>query len=316
MAKRASATGLRSEQLKSALARALEGEPRLLRDLLSRHGGLPSPRPNLDLAAAFGEEIAPHGAKARRLLEALAREEADTDRAEAFLPVAAAFGFASLLLEGHGAEGGGAARGAEEAACLRALYELASDERPPVRLGALGALEGLGKRQSGGADRLARCFAEWVDEEEREPRWWALSVALELIADRQAVAGLKDPPALFEVVDRIIDDVVNAPRAAERSGARRRVLKVLPAALATMVTSLRGGSAWLEARCGDARDPGLREVLDEAIERLRKRGGAEKAETLRALTSALASSAKPPRDPSRSNEPARGRGRKARGKGA
>jgi hypothetical protein len=298
MPKPNASTGLRSEQLLLALSRALAGEPRALRELLARHGGLPSPRPNLELAAAFGEEVARHGLRARRLLEALASDESSAERAEAFLPVAAAFGFASLAI---GEE--------DEASSLRALFELASDERPPVRLGARSALSQLGTRRKDGADRLVACFIAWTEAEDREARWWAEGVALELVAERKPMMGLSEPAQLFEVLERILGDLEGAPRAAQRSAARRRAMNVLPDTLAAVVGMLRGGDAWLEGRCAEARDPELRQAFAATIERLRKRGSGEKAETLRALEAALAASAKPPRDPTRSHERS-GRGRR------
>ncbi len=297
--------GLQSEALRSALEKALAGEPRALEDLLARFGGLPSPRPNLTLAAAFGEELAGRE-RALPLLERLARDDAPGDTARAFLPVAAAYGLALRV-----------ARGADVEAAWEALFALATDDRPPVRIGVVGALAHLAPRIPGGADVLVARFARWSGhDEDREERWSALAVALEVVAERHTLAGVTDEGAFFAWLERVVADVTLAPRAAERSVARRRAVVGLPPALAAAVSAKRGGAAFFEARCAEARDPELRRVLEETIERLRKRGGAEKPETLRAFAEALASSKKPPRDPTRSNEAARGRGRKARGRGA
>ncbi|HEV3032763.1 MAG TPA: hypothetical protein VG319_14035, partial [Polyangia bacterium] len=54
----AAGEGLRSEPLRAALREALAGRPVALEQLLVRHGGGPDPRPNLKLAAAFGDEMA------------------------------------------------------------------------------------------------------------------------------------------------------------------------------------------------------------------------------------------------------------------
>jgi hypothetical protein len=298
-------SGLQSEALKSALEKALAGDATGLEDLLARFGGLPSPRPHLALAAAFGEELASRDRGALALLTRLARDPSPANTPTAFLPVAAAHGFAARLAQGKDVE-----------AAWDALFALAADERTPVRIGTIAALAQLAPRSPGGADLLIKRFAAWCDHDNREERWGALGVALEVIAERHTLETVDDLPALFEWLDRVLDDVAAAPRSSERSSSRRRVFIGLPPALATAVASKRPGAAWLEERCRGARHPDLRQALEETIERLRRRGGAEKVETLKALADALASSKKPPRDPTRSNEPARGRGRKARGRGA
>src|SRR5690606_7647327 len=102
MSKRSNAQlGLQSEALKAALERAIAGDDRVLRQLLSRFGGMPSPRPNLPLAAAFGEDAARYGAAALPLLASLAAEDASVDERESYLPVAAAHGLTSLLARGE-----------------------------------------------------------------------------------------------------------------------------------------------------------------------------------------------------------------------
>ncbi len=305
MAKKSTTQGLQSEALRAALEKALDGDVRALEDLLARFGGLPSPRPHLALAAAFGEELAGRDRGALALLLRLARDDSPAEAPTAFLPVAAAHGLAARLAQGKDVE-----------PAWEAIFALAADERTPVRIGTVAALAQLAPRAPGGADRLVERFAGWCDHEDREERWGAVGVALEIVAERHTLENLGDEAALFDWLGRVLDDVTSAPRAAERSTARRRVLVGLPAALSLAVASKRGGVEWLEARCGEARDPELRRVLDETIERLRRRGGAEKPETLQALAASLASSKKPPRDPTRSNEAARGRGRKARGRGA
>src|SRR5262249_50272824 len=50
--------GWTSEPLREALRDALAGRVAPLATLLARHGGGPDPRPNLRLAAAFGDEMA------------------------------------------------------------------------------------------------------------------------------------------------------------------------------------------------------------------------------------------------------------------
>jgi hypothetical protein len=92
--------GLESKAMRAALEEALSGRPSgaaRLETLLARHGGLPSPRPNLKLAAAFGEEAASHGLAAIPLLLRMAGHVSKESDPRDFLPVAAAFAIVSLL---------------------------------------------------------------------------------------------------------------------------------------------------------------------------------------------------------------------------
>jgi len=90
--------GLKSEALRAALQKALAGRDDDLLRLLAHHGGLPAPRPNFDLAAAFGVEVAAHPGDVTRLLARLAADDAAPDTAQAYLPVAAVYGYVYLTL--------------------------------------------------------------------------------------------------------------------------------------------------------------------------------------------------------------------------
>jgi hypothetical protein len=82
--------------------------------------------------------------------------------------------------------------------------------------------------------------------------------------------------------------------------------------------SFRGepsGVQWLEEQCRSAKAVDVRQLLEHALVLLKKRGSSEKVETLRGLQEALASSAKPPRDPARIREGLTGRGKKRRARG-
>src|SRR5204863_7038971 len=104
-------------------------------DLFLRHGGGPDPRPNLKLAAAFGDELAGPGAEdaderaPARLLARLAGDDAAPDTPQVFLPMAAAHGWVGRLRARRDVD-----------AAWDALRELAGDERPPVRAATLAAL--------------------------------------------------------------------------------------------------------------------------------------------------------------------------------
>ena len=118
--------GLRNEALRAALVEALHGSSTKLEELLARLGALPTSRPNLTLAAAFGTEVTQLSGPVERLLLKLGAEDAAPDTPRAFLPVAAAHAWTALLREG---------KLKHPAQAWSALAELAGDERSPVRLG-------------------------------------------------------------------------------------------------------------------------------------------------------------------------------------
>lgn len=310
--------GLRSEALQAALRAALAGRSSALADLLARHGGAQSGRPNLKLAAAFGAELAGHpGPAARQLLQELGASDADPETAYVFLPIVAAHGWVALL--DH--EESRAGEGHVAAVAWDALRELAADERTPVRLGTVDALVTYAAK--GGARRLVNHVTEWLDRDAsaegrhaREEKFGATAVALETLADRRAMAALAEPTAMTSYLSRVADEIAGAPRAAERSDARRRALAALPRALAGVALRWNGDErvvSWLEAECARTHHPDMRAALADTLVRLSETGrgdglGAAASERLRR---ALQGSAKPPRDPSRIR-PGHGRGRVSR----
>ncbi len=299
------AEGLGSAELKRMLALAMGGNARELSFWLARFGGQPGPRPNLALLQGFGAEAASHGDRALRVLSLFAKNDAAPDTSEVFLPMVAAHGFAQLIVRDKAIR-----------ASWAALFELAADERIQVRLATVAALVELCAKKS--SDALVIEAESWLSNEDRELRWGALAVTCDVFAERRVIDSLVDRARWLAFLAALLDDVADAPRAAERSDARRRMTAAMPAPIALVAQSFRGepsGIAWLEEQCRRATVIDMRSVLENAIERLRKRGGSEKVETLEALNAALASSAKPPRDPSRIRE-GTGRGKKRRSRGA
>lgn len=295
--------GLRSEELRGALGDALAGRGERLGELLARHGGLPGPQPNLALAAAFGDAIGGEGKGARRVLQAFREEPAPPEHSRVFLPIAAAYGYAARLESD--------ARDA-----WHGVFELTSDDRAPVRVGLIGALGAWAARARGRLDRLVSEAESWLEWEDRDHRYAAAALVLDVIAETRALDGAEDRGAVLAWMERAIAEVKDAPRAAERSPARRRIVAALPGALALVASTMRGepdGIEWLRARCAEATHPDVRGAMQVAIDRLRKGAGAQSGATIEALRQALASSAKPPRDPSRIRE-GTGRGKKGRGR--
>ena len=296
------AEGLRSEALQTALGAALAGNVAPLEDLLCRYGGGADPRPNFRLAAAFGAEAESRSAVVTRLLARFGAEDAAPDTARVFLPIAAAHGWVGRLRAG-----------ADQAQAWAALEALAADERPPVRLGTLDALAPFVLRR-GGADALLANADGWLDGEDRELSFGGAALVLEVFASRQVLGAVGDPRALLAYLSRVIEAVATAPRSAERSDARRRVLQALPRAVATGVVAYAGGDrgpAWLEEECARAAHPDVRAALSESLQKLRGQAEGASALLVERLRGALQSSAKPPRDPTR-KRPGTDRGRASR----
>ena len=301
MSRASSNEGLRSEALRAALASALAGKPEPLEDLFRRHGDGHGARPNLRLAAAFGAEMAALPGSASRLLDRLGANDGAPDTADVFMPIAAAHGWVGRLRAKH-----------EVGAAWAALAMLAGDERAPVRLGTLDALASVAARPGGGAALLAQAI-DWLEIDDREVRFGAAGVVVEVFADRQALAAVADPETLLDYLSRAIAAVAGAPRAAERSDARRRLLLALPRTLATVAAGLRGdrGAGWLEDECRDARHPDVRGALSKTILILADKSSGQGAALAQGLRAVLEGSAKPPRDPTRIR-PGAARGRTSR----
>jgi hypothetical protein len=171
-----------------------------------------------------------------------------------------------------------------------------------VRVGTLDALSGYAARD-GGAAALLNAARAWLEMEDREICFGASALAIEVFADRRVISRSGSGTGLLDYLSRTIAAVADAPRAAERSEGRRRLLQSLPKTMAATVMALSAGdrgATWLEAECTSARHPDLRAVLSDTVVRLST--GKEEvlsesvAERLRA---ALKGSAKPPRDPTR-----------------
>jgi hypothetical protein len=294
--------GLKSEALRAALGTALTGKPAALEAMLCRYGAGPHLRPNLKLAVALGAEIAQMPGPIARLLTRLGGNDAAPDTPEVFLPVAAAYGWAARL-----------AAGLDQREAWSALAALAADERAPVRLGTREALIAYAMRPEG-ADALLGIATEWLENPQREDRYGTAGVVLEVLSDRRVLAALDDHDALFDYLSRALAEIAEAPRAAERSDGRRRLLLSLPGAFAAVVVAHRAadrGPEWLETACIAARHPDVRGALSDAILSLRQEQQGQGVALIQRLRAALEGSAKPPRDPTL-RRPSIGRGRDSR----
>ena len=296
--------GLGSVELKQKLTQAIAGKPSELAFWLSRFGGMPSTRPNLALAAGFGAEAASYGDKALKVLGVLAGNVAPPDTADVFLPIAAAYGYAALIRWKIAVR-----------PSWQAIFALAADERSPVQHAMITALTDLAASTT--PDALIAEADAWIAHENRDERWNALMVAVSVLSERHAMEAITDREGWLDRLSRILTDVGDAPRAAERSEGRRRLLAALPAAIALVTSSFRAspnGVEWLQAECERATQVDVRNALSSAIDAMRKRGASEKTDVLEHLRLALASSAKPDRHAARRKE-GTNRGKKQQSRG-
>jgi hypothetical protein len=296
--------GLKSEALRAALAQALAGDSARLSELLARHGALPSPKPNLKLAQAFGAELSSAPGEVGPLLTRLSQSADEDAGARAFLPIAAAHGWAGRIRAGRELE-----------LAWAALQELCADTRAAVRLGTLDALVGLATRE-GGADQLVQRATGWLEGmdrrgADRELGFGAAALVVEALGEPRVLSGLRDVDGLLAYLSALLDCIGGAPRAAERSDGRRRVLTSLAASLPVVVSSLRAGergNTWFLAECERTAHPDLRRMLSDCIVKLHGQGGEAGVAPLRR---ALEASAKPLRDPTLKRK-GTGRGKQTR----
>ena len=103
------------------------------------------------------------------MLGALAREQAEADTARAFLPIAAAFGYAARLKS-------------DPRDAWDGVRELAADDRAPVRIGLTDALHAFSARAAGNVDLLVAHAAEWLELDDRDHVYAAQAIALDVVA--------------------------------------------------------------------------------------------------------------------------------------
>jgi hypothetical protein len=291
---------LRNELIARALDQALASGDRRVVALLAHAGGIPGPRPNVELAAAVGDELArAGGAGADALLDtflAFDEQAAHGRSPEAFLPYVAAFVLVARLGRGKGVEGAWAA-----------LHGLAGDARAVVREGVAAALARAATSRPGFAAEFVGRASTWTDG------FLHAAVALEAFATKAFLEAPLDVEALRERLDEAIALAENAPRSAERSQGRRRLLEVVERALAPLVLRHRSLVPWLRGKLG-TQQPEVRAAFEGLITRLPRAGAP--LDVLEPLRAELDRSAPPRRDPTTFRGPTRGRGRKAQGRSA
>jgi hypothetical protein len=297
-----SAEGFQSNNLRVALRDALGGKTGELERLLSCLGAVVTAKPNLKLAAAFGVELAALPGTVAPLLRKFGGEDAAPDTDRAFLPIAAAHGWAARVRVKREVE-----------VAWAALAELAADERAAVRLGTRDALMTLAAQDGGVDDVLARGIS-WLDIEDREIRFGAAATVVEVLGERRLLSSLRDHEALRDYLSRLIGEIADAPRSAERSEGRRRVLAALPTTLAVVLGTDDDSLAaqrWFEAECTRADHTAVRKMLSDALVKLRGPAHGQVNAVIEEMRKILEGSAKPLRDPTRLR-PGQGRGKSSR----
>lgn len=279
--------GLKSEAIKGALDKALRGRLDELQGLLAHHGNMPSPRPNLELAAAFGVEIASQTRDVTSLLSTLAATNAEADTADIFVPIAAGYGWVALIRVLP-----------DNQIAWDAVHEFLADERAPVCVGIRDALV----RHCGYPDQSDRLMAQalrWMDEDGQDTQFGVAALLVEIFAKKTIITKLADPSGLQEFLSRTLAAVGDAPRSASRWESYRRLLAALPPAIATYVASAGAGSVlaqaahdWLKNECTIAREVPVRGLLSESIIQLRAPSRGQAASQVDALHAALAAGTK------------------------
>gem|GEM_PF-383148 len=284
---------LRSDQIRLALDEAIARGDQRFFSLLSRHGNLPGPQPNTDLAAAVGDLLA-----SRREAQALVRQMLVLDEREApgqspqiFLIMVAAQALAARIIAKIDVDGS-----------WQELQVLAGDPRKLVRDGVVRALERVAVQQGGGA-ALAR-LAAWTDG------FLQAAVALEALALRPVLDRMQ-PSDVGELLARLDETATlaeEARRADERTQGRRRLLEALADALPPIAARFPDALAWLAGRA-TTQQPELRQAIELCLVGLKRHSLTDDA--LDPIRKALDGSVPPLRDPTHYKGPTRGRGRKA-----
>ncbi|MBK8171531.1 MAG: hypothetical protein IPK60_14455 [Sandaracinaceae bacterium] len=286
--------GIRNDVIAAALPRALASDDRKLFDLLTRASVAPGLRLHSELALGFADELVRlNHPRTLSLLREMTQTDAKPHAPEEFLLIAAAHGFGALVRMKR-----------DVRPAWAELKDMADDERALVRASVAEAI-GTVLVRLGNADSFLIEAQSWMDD------FFTAAVALETLTQKHVMATVQDPEAMLGLLDQGVSMIEKATRASERRPGRRRLLDVLPQAVATCVAAMRGGQDWLVARA-QTRDPDLRETFEKALGLLGRKG-AHTAE-LEAVVNSLDTSKKPRRDPLTDVGPTRGRSKKHRGR--
>ncbi len=291
---------LRNEVIARALDQAIASGDRRVVTLLAHAGNASGARANVELAAAVGEELALAGGPGADALLvtflAVGERKAQGRNPEVYLPYVAAFALAARIVRGRGESGAWAD-----------LHGLAGDGRALVREGVVTALTRAALSRPALVAEFLERASSWTDG------FLHAAVALELLTTKPFLETPLDIDVLRARLDEAIDLAENAPRSAERSQGRRRLLETIEQALVPLLMRHRSLGPWLQGKLG-SQQPELRTAFEGLVQRLSRAGAP--LDLLEPLRSELDRSAPPRRDPTTFRGPTRGRGRKAQGRTA
>lgn len=287
--------GFRNDALPRALDEAIGGDARSLFELLARLGGLPGPRPNEGIIAAFAVECGARGAKADALVARMARLDVDAAPGATKYEIIPICAVAAL-----------GARGALEPTAMRVLstlHDCAEDLRYRVRDEVAKALARIGEQRG---EPLVHDVSDWMDG------FFHAAAVLEALASPKWLARIGAPDAVIARLDEAFVLARDAPRAAARYPGFKALLDGL--AKAPVEAAARFGVPVfnLLERWSASKDPAMRAIV-EKVTGSQKLAGRFAKEIAR-VRAALATTEAPRRDPRTYVGPTRGRGRKRSGR--
>lgn len=289
----AAATGFRDPALGPALDAALVPAGRAaFYDRLRRASGLPSPRVNQGLVAAFGVEAAKRGAAVDALLAAMCAVDEDV----------APYGHVDEILPILGVAGTAARATADPKArkkLVEALEDMACDRRSRVRDGVAGALVSVGLVDAGFSATLAR----WIDDEQP----WLLRAVAVALSDTTLV-GAFPSDTIADLTERLLLRVEREHRAGRRHEAFRRAVTAVQEALPTLIQRHPVAVLGVLVRFTKSLDEDVTDAIAATADKLHKARVADLADALR---DAIGVATKPARDPRWERLPGkRGRGKR------
>jgi len=166
----------------------------------------------------------------------------------------------------------------------------------------------------GGPDALVARAELWLESDDRELCFGAAALTIEVLGDARVLATLRESELLLAYLSHAVEKVAKAPRAAERSEGRRRVLTSLAVSLPKVIATLRSGERglrWFEEACAAASHPDVRKAFSQALVRLSNSPHALGSNVIDKVREVFEGSAKPLRDPTLVR-PGTGRGRRSR----
>ena len=288
------AQGFRNEALGPALDKAIAGDPRTLYELLARLGGLPGPRANAGLVAAFASECAGRGKKADALVVTMATLDVDSAPGATKYEVIPMCGVAAL-----------GARAASDQAAMRALatlHDCAEDLRFRVRDEVVEALARIGEARG---EPLVHDLASWMDG------LFHAAAVLEALSHGKWMTKITSADVVIERLDEGFVLARDSKRAVARYPGFRALVEALVKAPAEAAARFGVPVFDLLAKWSASKDPALREVVSRVLSAPKLTG--RFAEEVARGRATLASSEAPRRDPRTYVGPTRGRGRKRGG---